>query len=227
MSEDWRYERKFVVNNFTFDQVEDFILKNSFLFSEIYNKRQINNIYFDDLQFSAYHQNIEGLSERKKYRLRWYGDIFGEVKKPILEAKIKNSSLGTKHRFNIINFKVERFFDSNAFKDIFLKSNLQDDIFNEISTQSPALINSYERKYYLSKNKEFRITIDQNLSYFYVSPNVKEVLTKNQQMEIIIEIKYDSCNDNSLKEITNQFPFRLSRNSKYVQGFSSVNDIIY
>ena len=81
MSEDWRYERKFVVNNFTFEQVEDFILKNSFLFSEIYNKRQINNIYFDDLQFSAYHQNIEGLSERKKYRLRWYGDIFGEVKK--------------------------------------------------------------------------------------------------------------------------------------------------
>jgi len=227
MSNNWRYERKFIVNNLTFEQVEDIVLENTFIFSEIFNSRQINNIYFDDVHYSAYHQNIEGLSERKKYRLRWYGNIFGEVRNPILEAKIKNSSLGTKRRFEIINFEMAQAFDSNIFKDIFQKSNLQDDVYNEISNKSPALVNSYERKYYLSKNKLFRITIDKNLSYFYVSPNVNEILTRNNQNGIIVEIKYDQSNENLLNKISNQFPFRLSRSSKYVQGFSSIYDIIY
>ena len=57
---EWRFERKFVIDNMTFQQIEDFVLENSFLFSEIYNKRKINNIYFDDIKFSAYHENIEG-----------------------------------------------------------------------------------------------------------------------------------------------------------------------
>ena len=73
------------------------------------------------------------------------------------------------------------------------------------------------------KNKLFRITLDKNLSYYYVSPNIKEVLTKNNQTSIIVRDKYDYDDDMALHEITNQFPFRLSRNSKYVQGFSSVN----
>ena len=98
------FERKFVIDNMTFQQIEDFVLENSFLFSEIYNKRKINNIYFDDIKFSAYHENIEGLSDRKKYRLRWYGDFYGEVKNPVLELKIKKASLGKKIRFDIKNF---------------------------------------------------------------------------------------------------------------------------
>ena len=78
MENNWQYERKFVIDYLTFEQVEDFISSNSFLFSEIYNQRQVNN--------------IEGLSERKKFRLRWYGDIYGEVKSPILEEKIKKGN---------------------------------------------------------------------------------------------------------------------------------------
>ena len=182
MKQEWRYERKFVSDNLCYEQVEDAILENNFLFSEIYHKRQINNIYFDDIQFNAYHQNIEGLSQRKKYRLRWYGETFGEVKKPILEAKIKNSTLGTKNRFNVINFEMNKIFDSNIFKNIFRKSKLKNDIYNEISTKFPSLINSYERKYYLSRNKLFRVTIDQKLSYYYVSPNVKEVLNLYKEL---------------------------------------------
>ena len=227
MKNDWRYERKFVVDHLTFEQVEDVILGNSFLFSEIYSQRQVNNIYFDDFSYSAYHQNIEGLSERKKFRIRWYGDIYGEVKSPILEAKIKSSSLGTKHHYKIVNFEMNKIFDSSVFSNIFKKSNLKEQIYNEITAQSPSLVNSYERKYYLSRDGSFRVTIDKNLSYFYVSPNVKEVLTKNDQQGIIVEIKYHSKDDKFLNLISNQLPLRLSRNSKYVQGFSSVHDIIY
>ena len=53
------------------------------------------------------------------------------------------------------------------------------------------------------KNKLFRITLDKNLSYYYVSPNIKKCYTKNNQTSIIVEIKYDYDDDMALHEITN------------------------
>ena len=227
MKKDWRYERKFTIEDLTFDQVEDSILDNTYLFSEIFHGRQVNNIYFDDIFYSAYHSNIEGLSERKKYRVRWYGQLFGNIKDPVLEAKVRKSNLGTKFHFNINNFEIQERFDSNILKSIFNESNLPDDINNELSILAPSLINSYYRKYYLSRNGLYRVTIDRNLAYYYVIPNIDSVLTKNDQKGIVVELKYALEDDKSVDNITNQFPFRLARNSKYVKGFSIVNDLIY
>lgn len=227
IEKDWRYERKFTVDDLTFDQVEDSILGNSYLFKEIYDVRQVNNIYFDDIHYSAYYSNIEGLSERKKYRLRWYGELLGEIKNPVLEAKVKKASLGTKFHFNINAFIMKPRFDPNIFNTIFKESGLADDICSELLTLSPALVNSYRRKYYLSHNGLYRVTIDRDISYYYVSPNINHVLTKSDHEGIVVEIKYAHENDNCLDKLTNQFPFRLGRNSKYVQGVSTINDLLY
>jgi len=227
MEIDWRYERKFTVKDLSFDQVEDFILGNSYLFKEIFSVRQVNNIYFDDIHYSAYYSNIEGLSERKKYRMRWYGELIGDIKNPILEAKVKKASLGTKFHFNINTFKMKRRFDPNIFNNIFKDSQLPDDIYSELLTLSPTLVNSYRRKYYLSGNGLYRVTIDTDISYYYVSQNINHVLTKSDHDEIVVEIKYAHEDDNCVENLTNQFPFRLGRNSKYVQGVSTVNDLLY
>ena len=227
MKKDWRYERKFTIEDLTFDQVEDSILENTYLFSEIFHGRQVNNIYFDDINYSAYHSNIEGLSERKKYRVRWYGQLFGSVIDPVLEAKVRKSNLGTKFHFKINNFEIRQRFDSNSLMRNFIESNLSENIINELSLLTPSLINSYYRNYYLSKNGQYRVTIDRNLSYYHVTPNINNVLTKNDQKGIVVEVKYAVEDDESIDSITNQFPFRLSRNSKYVKGFSIVNDLIY
>ncbi|MDA9586553.1 VTC domain-containing protein [Amylibacter sp.] len=227
IEKNWRYERKFVVEDLTFGQVEDFILGNSYLFKEIYNVRQVNNIYFDDIQNTAYYSNIEGLSERKKYRIRWYGELLGEIKNSVLEAKVKNATLGTKFHFNINAFIMKRRFDPNIFNNIFKESDLADDICSELLTLAPALVNSYQRKYYMSHNGLYRVTIDRDISYYYVSPNISHVLTKSDHEGIVIEIKYAYENDNCLDKLTNQFPFRLGRNSKYVQGVSTINDLLY
>ena len=227
MKEDWRYERKFTVEDLTFDQVEDFILENNYLFKQIYSNRQVNNINFDDIHYSAYSSNIEGLSERKKYRIRWYGELLGETKKPVLEVKVKKASLGEKFHFNINTFEMKRLFDPNIFKDIFKVSDVPDNIYSELSTLAPTLVNSYSRKYYLSDNGLYRVTIDRDISYYYVSSNISHVLTKSIQEGIVVEIKYAQSHDDCVENLTNQLPFRLIRNSKYVKGVSKINDLLY
>ena len=227
MEREWRYERKFAVENMSHKEAEISILTNKALFKEIYHGRQVNNIYFDNIFFSAYRSNIEGLSNRKKYRIRWYGDLFGEVIEPVLEAKIKNSVLGTKYKYKINNFKVTQKLDSKLLSKVLEKSDIPEDIFYEISALEPSLLNSYFRSYYISANKNYRITIDQQLKYYYIGPGINFILPKNSQKGIIIEIKYSVKDDDEVQMITNQFPFRLTRNSKYVQGLSLVNDLIY
>ena len=45
-----------------------------FFFKEQYQNRKVNSIYFDDLNYSSIKQNLDGVSDKKKYRIRWYGD---------------------------------------------------------------------------------------------------------------------------------------------------------
>jgi len=227
MEREWRYERKFAIENISPREAEISILTNKALFREIYHGRQINNIYFDNIYFNAYHSNIEGLSNRKKYRIRWYGDLFGEAIEPILEVKIKNSALGTKYKYKINNFKVTRKFDSKLLFKVLEKSDIPEHIFYEISTLEPSLLNSYFRSYYISANNNYRITIDQALTYYYIGPGINFILPKNSKEGVVLEIKYSVEDDDEVQIITNQFPFRLTRNSKYVQGLSLVNGLIY
>ena len=39
----------------------------------LYKKRLVNSIYFDNDDFEMYFDSVEGLSPRKKIRLRYYG----------------------------------------------------------------------------------------------------------------------------------------------------------
>ena len=81
----YRYERKFTLPaSHSLRSVEGLIKGNSSLFREIYSQRKVNNIYFDTYRYSNYFDNVLGVSDRKKMRIRWYGETFGEISKPVL-----------------------------------------------------------------------------------------------------------------------------------------------
>ena len=123
--EDARYEKKFPVFDFDIQDVKSIIKLHPAMFSEIFYKRKINNIYFDSINFKNYHEHLSGISKRLKIRVRWYGKTFGIVKDPVLEIKIKNNELGKKSRFALKSFRLDKSFSLNAFyKIIFLNSNL-------------------------------------------------------------------------------------------------------
>jgi SPX domain protein involved in polyphosphate accumulation len=95
-----RCERKFLVDDLSVDEIEDVILHHPAMFKPIFSERFVNNIYFDSLEFMSYYQAIEGLAQRKKIRIRWYGDLSGFIKSPILETK-KNGEVLEKKKLNL------------------------------------------------------------------------------------------------------------------------------
>jgi len=221
----FRYERKFTVpTSFTFKAIELYIKRNSFLFREVFQKRQVNNIYFDTEGYNDYFDNVLGVSERKKIRIRWYGDTFGEIIKPVLEIKIKKGLVGDKWSYKLKPFKLDDTFTNEYIQHIIKASNLPLPILESVKRVTPTLLNSYHRRYYLSADNKFRVTLDFDLLYHKIDKRFNTFSFKNPSADEnkIIELKYGLEDDKLAHRITTEFPFRLNKNSKYVNGVNTI-----
>ena len=211
----YRYEGKFLIQGLSTKEIESLVNVNPEMFQFSYYKRIVNNIYFDDFNLSNYHDNINGNSERIKIRVRWYGSTFNSLKNPKLEVKIKNGLLGSKEVVAIENFNLNEDLSNvlGPLRDTYLYKKYN------LGSVSPVLLNSYSRSYYISNNKRFRITIDDAQSYYKIGKRnnffANKIVDTNSK---ILEIKYNDKVDDYLNVITNNFPFRMSKNSKYVNG---------
>ena len=227
MNLDWRYERKFAVEQMSLNEAESILFCNNMFFSELYYKRQVNNIYLDSIYMDAYYTNVEGLGNRKKYRVRWYGALFSKIKSPILEVKVKSGIVGSKYKYQLNEFELGRLFQTETLEQLFSNSSLPKNVNFELSSVDPVLINTYWRKYYMSANGNYRVTIDTNLEYFSVQRGLNNIVSSALQSGIVIEIKYSVENDEHVDRISQLFPFRLTRSSKYVQGISMSSGLHY
>ena len=141
----------------------------------LHDSRDINNLYFDDYNFSSVSDNIEGLSFRKKYRVRWYGKTYKKSDK-FLEIKFKKEFLNKKEKLDlgIIPFESNKLIDKFA---ITITNNLLEqnslNLYLEIKKRIPTLLNSYKREYFYNSSEQIRITIDDNLNFFSPVTNQK------------------------------------------------------
>jgi len=192
------------------------------MFTEIYSERWINNIYFDTPAYDFCIDNQYGKSNRRKMRIRWYGDLYGKVDTPILEFKIKNGLSGTKKSYVLDNFEIGRNGELPNFKDLFRNADLPDEIEMLTSLIRPALINRYRRKYFLDYSKNFRLTLDSDMYYYDVqsdTANFKNEIFHRSKM--VLELKYDLKHDPEASYYTSYFPYRMNKHSKYVNGIEA------
>jgi len=218
----YRYERKFVAHKYSRLGTEAIIKQNNAFFVPVFMPRKVNNIYFDTPGLDCYFDNLFGNGRRWKARIRWYGKVFGNVRYPILEFKIKNGFVGTKKSYPLKKFKINRHdFDGKKLQKIFDKSDLPVEIRERLSTLQPVLLNTYERSYFKTLNGKFRVTIDDQLKYFNLRPSWNHFQYKFQEeLKTVVELKYDEELNSEAEKITNQFPFRLNKNSKFVAGMN-------
>ena len=172
---------------------------------EIYSKRRITSIYFDNDKFGTYKDSIEGIVPRKKVRLRTYNnfnfekkfDIFLENKFSSIEGRFKTSK-------KISNFD-----------ELFLKG------FNEpaYGIIKPKIKVDYYRKYYLCKNARF--TLDKLINYTAINTHKhnNNIIKSN---DIIIELK--SKKDFDFDKFFNENQFEKIRFSKYCNAVEIVNN---
>ena len=223
---DYRYERKFITYQLTPKDIEFIIKHNHFAFSEIFYERRVNNIYLDSLDLKSRRENVDGNVERVKVRIRWYGKVFGLIKKPVLELKIKKNELGKKMTFALKPFRLDKKFSLKLLQKVFRESNLPDWVREQVKLISPTLLNSYKRKYFSSFDKKCRITIDKDLIYFRIKDTNNLFIERLDEKEkCVIELKYDIKDHDEIKNITKEFPLRLIANSKYVLGVNLLNDL--
>ena len=66
---------------------------NNLFFHKRYQDRKVRSLYFEDLDYSTFNENINGLSRRNKYRVRWYGNAFDKVLNGKFEIKSKRNKI--------------------------------------------------------------------------------------------------------------------------------------
>ena len=173
-------------------------------FNESYPDRTVNSIYYDDIDFSAYNDNLLGISNRVKYRVRWYGPSLTRIANPILEKKIKINQLGTKEFLKLDDFDLEEGLpDINTVK--------------HTRPLFPYLIVRYDRTYMESADGLIRATVDRHLQYInLINNSLSDQIYDDDHF--ILEIKYDKGHEDIASLCLQSVPFRLTKNSKYVSG---------
>ena len=218
----WRYERKFFISRDEADrhEIENAIKLHPAMFSEIYYARHVNNMYLDSPELDNYADNLIGTCQRLKVRIRWYQDLFGLVKKPVLELKIKHGEIGTKHSYPLKPFRLDKNFTLDYLQEqVFENSGLPENVLESLKGLRFLLLNRYLRRYFLSADKKYRMTIDSGLEFCNIGPKNNSFDECKRFDDIfILELKYQHEHDDGVERITNGFPFRLTKSSKYVLG---------
>ncbi|MCA9482653.1 MAG: polyphosphate polymerase domain-containing protein [Nitrospina sp.] len=213
-----RFERKFMVEGVPAWEVRGWVQRHWAIFCRQYDARWINNVYLDTPELSHYRENIEGIGERLKVRLRWYGEP-GRVQKAALELKSKTGFVIHKETRPLEN--VPPVGDASWYGPAFARwLHSQPEVWQPaLDGVQPVLVNRYRREYFISADGQFRLTLDTDLHYFPVSgqPSAGKT-TAYSQRGTIVELKYALDQDDAAQHITSCFPFRLTRSSKYVMG---------
>jgi len=213
-----RIEKKFVF--LPGDKKKIDLLKIEGFFKKIYFNRRVNSIYYDTIDLNCLWDNINGYSNRNKYRVRWYDKI--QNSEVFFEKKTKINQTTQKIRVSLGKFK------DNESLNNFLKTNeFNNKIFDITTLNLVRVLNvSYDRDYYICTENKLRITFDQKITTHQNSNGkfFKNFVDLNNN---ILEFKY--LNENSEyvrnKMYNLNFNVRNQKFSKYVQSFMVLNEM--
>jgi SPX domain protein involved in polyphosphate accumulation len=221
-----RCEVKFASYQVNYPVIINWLKSNNYNFKKEYRDRIVNNLYFDTNNLDAYKDNIYGHSSRIKTRFRWFGN-FNEKNFGNLELKFKRNIYGWKERCKIKKLRLENNQDLNTIKSTISKHlPFRTKIFF-YKNNIPQIVNQYEREYFISSDKKYRITIDRNMKVFNQRNNDKINLKKEVMIQnhIILEVKFERSSYNKIDDLLYNIPFRASRNSKYINSIKAVMGI--
>ena len=215
-----RYERKFTIRDRALHDVLALVKRHRAGFREAYPPRMVNNIYLDTPGLECYRAHVEGAPYRVKTRVRWYGVATGEIPGPVLERKLKRGAVGGKTAQPLPSVALNGQ-GVSCLKAAFASADLPESWRATLPFLSPSLFNRYQRRYFVSADGAFRLTVDTDLSF----ARAQNVPFPGRQVPcplIVLELKFKPEHAEAAPRITNGFPFRIVRCSKYVLGLDTL-----
>ncbi len=214
-----RYERKFFLEGMEPAAARAAVLHHPALFYEAYPPRWINNLYFDTPWMEHYQDNLSGSAARGKARVRWYHDLEGEVRNPVLEFKLKRGWVGWKESYPFPGFTFGRELTAQRLAELISSSTLPPQVIERMRGYRVALVNRYHRSYFATHDESFRVTLDTDLTYYRSGRLSNPLLARTVDHGVlVVELKYDAEHEPRAARIAARMPFRLTRSSKYVRG---------
>ncbi len=221
-----RHERKFLPDGLSLAEVLALVRHHPALFREPYPERWVNNLYLDTPERRHYHDHVNGDANRTKVRVRWYGEPRRQVETPLLEFKTRHGVLGGKTAHRLPTLNLDGDFGRSASAAALQSSDLPPAMRLRLHGLEPALINRYRRRYFCSADGALRLTLDWALEFF--PPRNGNGATRplpHDGPTVIVELKYSEAHAAAAARAANEFPFRLTRCSKYVLGVECLNSV--
>ncbi len=192
----FRIEDKYLVKEEDKIKILSFIKNDGF--EEKYIKRNITSIYFDNKFLSMFEDSEEGVTPRKKIRLRFYEN---KIKNLNFEKKI-NSQEGKYKISNKLSLNKMNFYINNGYYD------------TSYGNCYPLLEVNYDRFYFQKNN--CRITLDFNI---YFRDFIYKKFKFNENF-LILEVKL--LNKYNIPPELENLPLNKIRYSKYSEGIKKV-----
>lgn len=215
----YRYEIKYLISNNDFNflkhNLNSLLIKDSHCIGDFYT---ISSIYFDDYNKTSYRQVSDGISERWKYRIRFYNYDDSYIS---LEKKYKVNGMTNKRSIRITKEKLESILSNNV-KITKNNDSLLNEFILKIKTNllKPLILIEYDRIPYTYKLGNVRITLDYNIRYTNKFDDIfndkKRVYYLNEK---ILEVKYNNL-------IPSFITYKIKLNHLEQTSFSKFNNSI-
>ncbi len=218
-----RFELKCVAGQDEASTLTRWLDEQPLAFRPTYPARTVQSLYFDSMQFGSVEDNLAGIADRTKVRVRWYGDST-DVRHARFEVKWKKNRLGVKISHPV---ELHAALDSLPFTELtecireLLPAEAKP-LFERMS--EPVLTTRYRRRYFESGDGQVRATLDGQIQIFdqYEFSILNADLPAISPEVAILEVKYPASIDSRVRASMESLPTRLSRFSKYTVGVQAL-----
>lgn len=152
----------------------------------------IHSLYFDDLCDTALHEKLDGVNQRKKYRIRYYNNDLSYI---VLECKMKQDGVGAKPQERLTLEEARRILTGDIGWMAACGRPLLTALYVDMKLRGlqPKVVVEYKRLPYVYAPGNVRVTIDWNIrtakpnQFFASNPLTLPI----QDNVMLLEVKWD------------------------------------
>lgn len=222
-----RFELKYQLDDYGKTQFKA-LCQSEFGFFKKYEDRQVRSLYFDTADNEFVMGNLSGISQRSKFRLRWYTTDDEFCTNPRFEIKSRTNRTGNKYTFDAPSFD-----EKTSISKIKLNSDkiLRREFLNVSAFNNkilmPKLQIKYRRSYY-ENLAGLRVTFDSDI--FCANATMPQAIGQCHWSGFrydLAEIKVDSSKLDEGLTFIQKLPYKNRRHSKYLMGLHLLGNATY
>lgn len=216
----FRHEQKYIIKNYQYAELrtvlENLMERDTHAGED--GEYMIRSLYFDDMYMSAYHDKLDGVYLRKKYRIRIYGCSDGVIN---LECKYKEGAYINKKSVRLSRDEYDSLLAGDTSFLLKKGNNLAEKFYLEGKTAllRPQVIVDYEREPFILDAGTVRVTFDKHVRACAADNDIFDSRIPSYDIlppdEMILEIKFTGYLPERIRRIFRVKDFTQTSASKY------------